>query len=378
MSRARVRLNEGVGRTAFLIPSLRGGGAERVMVNLVRAWVEAGLPADLLVCQATGPYLEDVPAGVPVIDLRSRRVSRAVPAIASYLRTMRPTALLAALDHANVAALLARRLAGGRTRVVVSVHAAISQVARASAGIKPKLLYGALRWTYPLADAIVAVSDGVAADLARTAHLSRSSIRVIYNPIVTPELPMLAEQPVDHPWFTPGQPPVVLGVGRLEPQKDFGTLLEAFAIARRARPLRLVILGEGLQAVTLRDRAEALGIARDVWFAGFQRNPYAFMRRAGVLALSSVYEGFGNVLVEAMACGTPVVSTDCESGPSEILDGGRLGALVSVGDSAALASAILTTLIDPPMASVLRAGAEGYTASGVAEQYRELLLGPTP
>lgn len=344
------------------------------MVNLVRAWADAGLPADLLVCQAEGPYLGQVPDGVRLVDFGTKRVSFALPSLVRYLRTARPDALLAALDHVNLTALAARALAGGSTRVVVSVHAAVSQVARASRGIKSRLLYGAIRWAYPRADAIVAVSQGVADDLRRAAGLPKDRIQVIPNPIVTPDLIALAREPVFHPWFQGNEVPVILAVGRLEPQKDLLTLLDAFAIVRRSRAVRLVILGAGEQKDLLSRRSKDLGLEGELWLGGFQQNPFAYMSRAGVVVLSSVYEGFGNVLVEAMACGTPVVSTDCESGPSEILGGGRLGLLVPIQNPVALAAAILATLANPPSGAVLREAAAEYSVATAAGRYREILF----
>ena len=228
---------------------------------------------------------------------------------------------------------------------------------------------------YPRADEIVAVSAGVADDLARVARIPRSRITVIHNPIVTDELLADARAPVDHPWFADGGPPVVLAAGRLTEQKDYPTLLRAFRHARRARELRLVILGEGEERPRLEALARELDVSGDVDFAGFVANPYAFMARASLFVLSSAWEGFGNVVVEAMACGTPVVSTDCPSGPGEILEGGRYGRLVAVGDDEELAAAMLATLEDPPRPELLRERAAAFRADEAALRYLRVIAG---
>jgi glycosyltransferase involved in cell wall biosynthesis len=258
-----------------------------------------------------------------------------------------------------------------------------NQASRAESGGNPwgdRHVLPLLRRAYLTADAIVTASGGVADDLAAHAGIPRQRITTVYNPVVGPDLLVNARSPVDHPWFAPGEPPVILGVGRLHPQKDFATLIRAFAALRSERPLRLVILGAGTDSpygAGLRALASELGIAGDVALPGFAHNRLAFMSRAAVLVLSSRYEGLGNVLIEALACGTPVVSTDCPSGPREILDGGRFGPLVAVGDVAALARAIEQVLEHPPAAESLRARARLFTVEKSADAYLELLL-PAP
>jgi glycosyltransferase involved in cell wall biosynthesis len=191
------------------------------------------------------------------------------------------------------------------------------------------------------------VSRGAADDLARTSGLPRDRVEVVYNPVITPTMLALARQAPDHPWFAPGQPPVIVGAGRLTRQKDFFTLLRAFAEVRRRRPARLIILGEGEDRSALQALADDLGVADEVALPGFQENALAYMAGSAVFALSSAWEGLPTVLIEALAAGARVVSTDCPSGPREILQDGRLGALVPVGDAVALAAAILEALGRP-------------------------------
>jgi glycosyltransferase involved in cell wall biosynthesis len=227
---------------------------------------------------------------------------------------------------------------------------------------------------YPAADAIVAVSDAVADDLAATAPLSRAAITAIPN-WVTADLAAGTGAAPEHPWLQAGAPPVVLAVGRLHWQKDFATLIRAFAVLRGRRPARLVILGEGPERAKLDGLAAALGVAAEVHFAGFVDNPFAWMSRASVLTVTSLSEGFGNVIVEALACGLPVVSAACAGGPREILDGGRFGRLVPVCDAQALADAMEHTICDPPDPAVLQRRAADFSLAEASGRYLDLLLG---
>jgi len=331
-------------RLGIFLPSLRGGGAERVMVNLARGFVERGLQVDLVLAKAEGPYLSQVPQSVRVVDLRSKQVLYSLPGLVRYLRRERPKALLSAMDHANVVALWAKRLAGVPAHAVVSVHSTTSIATKRAKNMRGRMMPLFIRKFYPWADAVVAVSKGVAEDLLEIAYLPKEKIRVIYNPVITPDLFAKAEEPVDHPWFRPGEPPAILGIGRLTEAKDFPTLIRAFALVRKRRSARLMILGEGEERPKLEALVRKLGLENDVALPGFVDNPYKYMKRAAVFVLSSRWEGFGNVLVEAMACGCPVISTDCQSGPAEILEGGRWGQLVPVGDVQRMAESIIAVL----------------------------------
>lgn len=334
-------------RIAFYLPSLAGGGAERSMVNLANVIAGLGFPVDMVLGRADGPFLPALAAAVRVVDLKSTRVWQSIPGLVTYMRTMRPRVLLAALTHANVAALIARGLAGSRARVVVTEHSPLTGAGWSDLNWRGKMVAMAARCFYPRAHMVVAVSEGVADDLARLLPFPRRDIRVIYNPVLFPELSARAAQAPGHPWFEPGEPPVVLACGRLTEAKDYPTLLRAFAVVRAAIPSRLLILGEGEKRPELLALARQLGVDQDFALPGFTANPYTYMSRAGVFALSSAWEGLGNVLVEAMACGSPVVATDCPSGPREILGAGRYGRLVPVGDHVALAEAILSSLREP-------------------------------
>ena len=361
-------------KVALFLPSLRGGGAERVMVNLARGFSEKGLDVDLVLAKAEGPYLSQVPPEVRVIDLHSSRVLASLPHLVRYLRRERPQAILSAMDHANIVAIWARKLARVQSRVVVTVHNTLSRATTNSSNFRGRLMPRLIRIFYPWADAVVAVSGGAAEDLAKTTGLPQERIQVIYNPVVTPEILEKAEEPLNHPWFAPGEPPVILSVGRLTKQKDYPTLIRAFALVRQERPARLMILGEGEERPKLEALVRELGLDDDVSLPGFVDNPYAYMARSAVFVLSSVWEGLSNVLIEAMAVGTPVVSTDCPSGPAEILERGEWGRLVPIGDVEEMATAIIATLNDPNHPDVSKR-AQHFGVEKSVQAYLDVLLG---
>lgn len=335
-------------RVAFFIGSFGGGGIERITAHLAHGFVQSGINIDLVLNRAESPHLWRMPGETRIIDLKQPKLSLSLPGLVKYLRCERPFALLAADHYLNEMALLAGRLAGVPTRIIVAEHNQLSQTSRHGSKLKARLAPLFARLLYPGADSIVAVSNGVAKDLAKTASLPPSSIKTIYNPVITPELFTSAEEPVDHPWFISPDVPVLIGVGKLEAQKDFPNLIRAFAKVRQVRPARLVILGWGPDRPELEALIQELGVQDDIDLLGYVQNPYAYMARSSVFALSSAWEGLPTVLIEAMALGIPVVSTNCESGPSEILADGKYGYLTPVGDSNALAEAILQVLVGNP------------------------------
>jgi glycosyltransferase involved in cell wall biosynthesis len=356
---------------AFFLPSLAGGGAERAMLNLASAFAARGVRTDLVLARAEGPYLSLVPPAVRVVDLNVPRVLRALVPFAAYLRRERPSAVLAALHHCSLVAMVAARTIGARTRTVISIQNTLGQEVRNSTDVRVRAVPGLFRVFQRWADLAVAVSDGVADDFAQVTRMNRSRIEVIHNPIITPALLEMAAGRCVHPWFQDGGDPVVLGVGRLTIQKNFPALIEAFALVSRKRGARLVILGEGPDRTSLEARVSQLGLRDRVALPGFVDNPHACMARAGVFVLSSNFEGLPTVLVESLALGTPVVSTDCESGPREILKQGALGELVPVADVPALADAILKVLDKrpaPPSAEDLRP----YTLDSVVDRFQEV------
>jgi glycosyltransferase involved in cell wall biosynthesis len=358
---------------SVLISFSGAGGVERMVLNLLAEFARRGYRIDLLLIRAEGEHLQHLPEGVNVIRLGVEHTLASVLPLARYLRAERPAVLLVAKDRAGRAALWARRLAGVDTRIAIRLGTNLSA---ALAG-KPWLQRAArtlpMRWSYRMAERVIAVSHGVAEDTARVTGLPPARISVAHNPVVTPRLLALAEEPVTHPWFDAHDQPVILGVGRLTRQKDFPTLLRAFAHARITKPCRLIILGEGKQRSDLLTLATELGVAGDVDLPGFVANPYAWMRQADLFVLSSRWEGSPNVLTEAMACGTPVISTDCPSGPIETLAGGRYGPLVEMGDHLALGQAILNTLAAPPSAERLKEAVADFAVAHSADEYLDIL-----
>ena len=379
-------------RIAVLVPSLSDGGVERSQANLAAAFARRGHPADMLFFDSKGPNPSQVSPAVRVVDLRTERrwmrlgwfmltnpasftvliwhllmaprplappyLMLRLMALVRYLRQQSPNVVYAAGDRANLLAVQARRIVGVDTRIVISqrtnmaVH--LERDADRVGSRRARAALWLLRRVYLRANAIVSISEGVAENMSATMRLPRDRITTIYNPVVAPDLPTLARAPLAHPWFDAGTPPVILAVGRLVDQKDFETLIHAFARIRKQRPARLLILGEGKLRPQLETLAVSLGLAADI-------------------ALSSRWEGLGNVLIEALACGCPVVSTDCIAGPSEILQDGEYGTLVPMGDDAALASAITATLNNPPPRQRLVDRGMQFTADYGAERYAGLL-----
>jgi glycosyltransferase involved in cell wall biosynthesis len=353
------------------------GGVERMVANLCRGFADAGHPVDLVLVRADSVHLGGLPPQVRVVRLGTRHTLGSLFALAAYLRRERPAALLAAKDRAGQTAVLARWLACVPVRLVFRIGTTVSAALEGRSLLAKLLWYLPMRLLYRYADAIVAVSQGVAADLQQITGLPERRFRVIANPVVTPELKSRAQEPDTHPWLDDPRTPVVLGIGRLTRQKDFPTLLKAFARVAAVRDCRLVILGEGRDRSALEALARELGIAERVALPGFCANPYAWLSRSRLFVLSSAWEGSPNALTEAMALGVPVVATDCPSGPREILDGGRVAPLVAVGDVAALAAAMRRTLDEPPEPEELRRAVADYTLEASSRRYLDALLGAT-
>ena len=356
------------GSIALYLPSLRGGGAEKVMVTLANAFATRGLSVDLVLASATGEYMQDVSTNVRLVDLRAKRVLTSLPALVRYLRKERPSVVLSAMSHANVLALWARALSGVPTRVVVSERSNLTQTLLHTKGLSVRVVARVMGPSYARADGVIAVSRGVADDLAHVIGFPRKRIRIVHNPLDLTLIRQKAAMALDHPWFAPGEPPVILGVGSLTPPKDFSTLLRAFSALRRKRSARLVILGEGALRPELEDLAVHLGIDADVALPGFKDNPFSWMRRARLFVLSSAWEGLPNVLIQAMACGTRVVSTNCQSGPAEILEDGTWGRLVPVRDTEALANAMAATLDESDPPAVAHRAAD-FSLETIVEEY---------
>ncbi len=392
---------------AFVVSDLNSGGVQRMTSLLAEGLAAQGARVDLVLCNPQGALKEQIAPTVRMVPLeRSNPIAARLaalradprgfaaylrplitikyasstlgylPSLARYLRQAKPDSMYTATTYMNIEAVLARRLAGVPTRLVIGDRSHFSS-GKPRKAWRQRHLVAAMRRTYPQADVITAVSRGVAEDIARSVGIARDAITTLHNPTITPDFADKASRPVDHPWFADGAPPVLLSVGRTTAQKDFATLLRAFARIRAARPARLAIVGETnqKQSVRLHALASELGVQDDFALLGYQSNPLPYIARAAVFVLSSLYEGLPNVLIEALACGTPVVSTDCPSGPDEILDGGTYGILVPVADDAALAAAIMATLDNPPERTYLEGRAAMFDYRTAIARYTAVLLG---
>jgi glycosyltransferase involved in cell wall biosynthesis len=323
------------------------GGVQRGQVVLANELSAHGLEVTVVMPKARGAFLEMLAPEVRLVDLGASRPLLAVIGLARLLRRSRPHALIASQTSGVNVAVMARAIGAVDVAIIAVQHNVLSKVCRQSDSWRMRTVMPMLvRLFYPMADRVVSVSRGAADDLASMTGLPDDDIAVVPNMPLPADVAALSELPTGCPWLDHKEVPVILAVGGLRPVKDHEMLLEAFALVRRMRPARLVILGRG--DASRRKRLDALArqlqVQDDVLFAGHQPNPFAYMARADVFALSSRHEGFSNVLVEALACGCPIVSTDCPYGPREILERGLYGQLVPVGDHHEMASAIATML----------------------------------
>lgn len=349
-------------------------GVDRAMQHLIPALARRGYEIDLLHIRKHGPYLDEVPAGVNIIDLGTKHVYPSFPALVRYLRAAQPDVMLTDKDRVNRTALLARAWAGTKTRLVVSSGTTISIDLKNRGAFERWLQRTSMGKLYPHADNVIVTSTGVADDMATYTGLPRESINVVPSPVVPAEL-FTEEQPLpEHPWLQNKSKPVILGVGELCMRKDFTTLIQAFAKVREQLDCRLIILGRGRQKDELTALCQSLGVSEHVDFPGFVADPYHYMAHADLFAFTSRWEGLGFVIIEALAVGTPVVATDCPSGPREILEDGKYGPLVTVGNVEALSQNILTTLHAPLAREILQQAARPYEIENSTTAYIQALL----
>lgn len=350
------------------------GGIPRVLGNLMNGFVDEGVRVDLLLTGTQGADVEDLRPEIRLIDLGKRHMFPGISRLAGYLNKECPDALLAGREWANRNAVLARDVSKGDTRVWLRVGTHNFMALSSRHFLNRWTRKATMRFCYKRADGLIAVSKGVAEDIASSFRIPEGKIHVLRNPSFSRDMAVKAQQRVDHPWFQEDHPPVILGMGRLARVKDFPTLLRAFARVRSGRECRLVILGEGKERENLSALAAELGVQEDVSLPGYRDNPFAYLQKASLYVLSSVWEGSPNTLIEALGVGVPVVSTDCKSGPREILEGGRYGPLVPVGDVDALAQAMEATLDNSPSRAYLQSAADRYRVDRCARAYLRLLI----
>jgi glycosyltransferase involved in cell wall biosynthesis len=355
-------------RTLYIVrPTLDTGGADRVTLTLLQHLDRGAFAPTLVLMRRTGKLLADVPADVDVNSLEAANILSAAVPLRRLLRERQPDIVFSTSSGTNITAALATPRPG--PRLVLSER---SGLVREHPLLKRWILVTAKRWLYGRADCVTAVCEGVADDLRARLGLRFSQTRAVFNPVVTPEMNTLAAEPVDEPWLD-GPTPVLVAAGRLTRVKAFDLLLEALASVRRSHDCRLILLGEGPLRGSLENLASALGLRESVRFAGFVHNPYPYLRRGTIFVLSSHFEGLPGVLIQAMACGAPVIATDCPFGPNEIVTPGTDGMLVPPGDPRSLAEAIVTLLDDAPrrraMAEAGRASAQRFTLEKIMPNY---------
>ncbi|MGB3514561.1 MAG: glycosyltransferase [Microcoleaceae cyanobacterium] len=375
-------------RITFLLSDLRFGGIPNVTLNLINSIIKQNFLIDLVVLTLeASPYLSKLPPEVRVIDLkkpipdaRLKNALRIISPISDYLRTEKPDFLVSNLWMYNVFAILAKAIANVPTKLTVVEHDHLlielknyeQSTNNFVSGFQTRLLPLLVGLFYPWTDNIIAVSHGLARDLETEFKLKPNLIKTIYNPIINVNLWDKAQEFLNHSWFKDEQPPVILGVGRLCQEKDFPTLIRSFALVRKQRNTRLMILGEGEERSNLEKLIQELGLDKDVLMPGFVTNPYAYIAKASVFVLSSIREGLPTVLVEAMALNTPVVSTKAKGGVLEILADGTFGDVVPVGDFNTMAEAIVKVL-DGNQKTIDSDWLQQFTQENAAKKYLEVI-----
>jgi len=363
-SEARVAL------LTLLLPNLANGGAERVALTLAEEFLSRGHEVDVVTVLGKGELIDRLPAGARLFELQSPRIRSALLPLVRYLRERRPTSLMASMWPLTIIAILAARLGQTKSRVIVSDHSILSKQYGGS-WFAMAMLRLTTRLVYPLAEARVCVSKAAASDMAKISAIPPKQFATIYNPIARRPVPVATEPAVEALWASAERR--ILTVGMLKGAKNHELLIRAFALLDQNQSIKLMILGEGELRPFLERLIKELGIAGRVILPGFASDPWPYYASADLFVLSSDREGLGNVMIEAMIAGLPVVSTDCE-GPREILDGGRLGRLVPIGDAEALAEAMATALGDQHDPEPGREQVFRLTANS-CDQYLELMLG---
>lgn len=349
------------------------GGTYRRLTNQIRVWHRLGYRVDLVAFRGGVLfYPDEMPDSVRFVDLGTTGKLATALALWRYLRRERPAVAMSIMHLGNTVLARCARWPGVISRCYLSVPNTYGQSAKETTAARRRRKFRQIRRLYPRVSGVIAVSEGVRRDLEETIGLRGVPVHTVYNGSIGEDLAERAREPVDHPWLDRQAPPVFLAAGGLRLQKDFATLLAAFARVRAAQPARLIIIGEGPERANLEALVRQLGIEDDVDLPGFVANPYAWMARSDVFVLSSRWEGLVNVVAEALGVGIPIVATDCPSGPREILADGRYGRLVPVGDTAALAAAMAETLNHGGPEFDREEAVRPFTAEHAARAYLEV------
>lgn len=357
-------------KIAIFIHGLTIGGAERVFINLANGFCKMDYDVDLVVLSGSGEFKEKVNPQIKVVDLKSKRAITSIFKLRKYITTNKPVAILSALGHINIVSIIAS--IGSNTKTIVTEHSTNSIAFAEEGGLKAKIMPLLMRFFYKYATYVVAVSKGVADDLNKNIKINRK-IEIIYNPTIPQELAKLIKLDTKHKWLTNKSSKIIISVGRLVKVKQFDLLINAFSLLEKELDVKLIILGDGPQREYLTKVIESLGVSSKVDMPGFTTNPYAFMAKSDLFVLSSMYEGLPTVLIEALACGIPVVSTNCPSGPYEILEGGRIGILVDNPTPTTLATAIKKALTEP-ISKPSPQDLQKYTLEYACKEYLKLIF----
>jgi glycosyltransferase involved in cell wall biosynthesis len=363
-------------RIAFFLQNLRYGGAQKVTINIANGLTARGYHVDLVTANFEGDFVSDVNSGLHVVDLDVPSVAglgvlAGVPRLKTYLETTKPDILIAGQTHANIAAALAARIAKVSPQVTLTEHSAYGR----SEGLKDWFTNTLASYVYTLADEVVGVSGGVVESIVENTRVDPAKTSVLYNPIDLESVRARSKEPVDDKWLSNPEIDSIVSVSRLESQKNLSLLLRAFKIVHEQHPsTRLIVVGKGSERRRLGELARSLEIEDVVSFPGYVDNPYAYMRHSAVFVLSSRYEGLPTVLIEALACGCSIVSTDCPYGPREILVDGEYGRLTPVDDESALANAIEEMLEDPADSQESVERSEHFTMSNGIDRYESYIL----
>ena len=361
---------------AVFIPKLAGGGAEKIIIQIANSLAERGISIDFLVCSGDGVLTNKLAKNINLIELGTSRTIYSLVPLLKYLRTYKPETFLSFLNHTNLVSILARFLSGISTQLIISERntPSVSLVKSNTSKTKNGFILVLIKILYRFSDQIIVNSVGIKMDLIELCPILKERIQIIYNPIDLKQVKLKVEEKNIHPWLNFSDEPVILSAGRLVQQKDFSTLIKAFKIARSKKRMKLLILGEGLEKSNLLKLIESLNLNSQIELTGYVENPYSFFSLASLFVLSSIWEGFPNVLIEALACGIPIVSTDCKSGPREVLDNGKYGKLIPTKNEFLLADAILKSLSENHDTELLQNRAKIYSKDVIIEKYISTIL----
>lgn len=372
-------LNKPHARLAVIIPSLAGGGMERMRIHLIKEWIRQGINIDLVVARRKGPLCDLIPEEVQIFETAGNNSLLFPFGLVHYLKKRKPTHILSAANDINAITLLAVKLMGLKSPTVISVHNHLSSELRMEKGIKKVKLQIAvwmLRRLIHSSQGVISISKGVEEDLKLQLNLKSSRSHVVYNPVITSETRNLLKEPLNNSPVPEGVK-WILFAGRFVHAKGLDILISAFAQMINDTNAHLVLMGEGPLKPDISERIRKMSLSQRVHLVGYQSNPLPWMREADVFVLPSRHEGLSNVIIEAMASGTQIVATDCPSGPAEILEDGKYGQLVPVENIEALSRALLKSLNSEFRVPTQKLENRSilFTSSRAAELYKYVLNG---